>query len=73
MKYKINNLEASASDQHDAWSETKFKEGWVYGEVKDAEAKTHPCLVPYDELPVEQRAKDTLFANVVFSLINMQF
>ena len=39
--------------------------GWVYGEHKDEQRKTHPCIVPYDELPAAQRAKDALFlANV---------
>jgi hypothetical protein len=42
--------------------------GWVYGEVKDAEKKTHPCILPYDELPLQQRTKDYLFKQVVDSL-----
>lgn len=46
---------------HESWSAQKVAAGWVYGEVKDAEAKTHPCLVPYAALPPEQQAKDALF------------
>jgi hypothetical protein len=37
----------------------------VYGEVKDAVAKTHPCMVPYDDLPEFQRKKDALFLAIV--------
>jgi hypothetical protein len=37
----------------------------VHGEVKDAAAKTHPCLVDYADLPHEQKVKDDLFAAVV--------
>lgn len=46
---------------HESWLAEKVKEGWVYGEVKDVEKKTHPCMVPYDKLPPEQQAKDHLF------------
>ena len=36
--------------------------------VKDAERKEHPCCVPYDALPVEQKTKDYLFRAVVHAL-----
>jgi len=50
---------------HDRWAAHKAADGWVHGEVKDGAAKTHPCLVPYAELPEVQRVKDDLFAAVV--------
>ncbi len=52
---------------HEAWVAGKVASGWVYGPVKDAGADppTHPCLVPYAELPVDQRAKDALLVAVV--------
>jgi hypothetical protein len=53
---------------HEGWSQVKLLDGWKYGPVKDAEAKTHPCLVPYAELPAEQRVKDYLFKAVVTTL-----
>ncbi len=34
----------------------------------DPIAKTHPCLVPYGELPPEQKAKDELFLSIVRAL-----
>lgn len=43
----------------------RLQNGWTYGPVKDVEAKKHPNLVPYDELPPDQRAKDILFVNTV--------
>jgi hypothetical protein len=45
---------------HNNWMETKKKEGWVYGPVKDFEKKTHPDMVPYDELIEVERAKDDM-------------
>lgn len=53
---------------HASWMDAKLKEGWVYGEVKDTEKKTHPCLVPFTELPKEQQFKDALFRAIVLSL-----
>ena len=65
VKYRIENPEATPEDQHNAWSADKRRDGWTYGDVKDAEKKTHPCLVPYDQLPFDQRVKDHVFAAIV--------
>ena len=50
---------------HANWLAQKVKDGWVYGEVKDAEAKTHPCILPYQLLPDIQQFKDKLFTVIV--------
>ena len=50
---------------HESWTKHRTEHGWVYGEVKDPEKKTHPCLVTYAQLPVEQRVKDTIFHGTV--------
>jgi hypothetical protein len=55
---------ATPEQQHQAWVDHKVKDGWVYGEVKDPEQKTHPCLVPYPDLPAFQKAKDDLYIAV---------
>lgn len=56
------------ADLHAAWSASRVAEGWVYGTTKDLVAKTHPCLVPYDELPEAQRRKDALFQSVALAM-----
>tara|TARA_R100001132_G_scaffold26725_2_gene29144 strand:+ start:203 stop:751 length:549 start_codon:yes stop_codon:yes gene_type:complete len=56
-------------DSHRSWLELKEKEGWTYGETKDPDNKTHPCMVPFEELPSEQQTKDYLFLSVVQSLM----
>lgn len=50
---------------HNNWLEEKTRDGWKYAEVKDPEKKEHPCFVPYDMLPVEQRQKDFIFGAIV--------
>lgn len=66
--FRLNNPDAAPSAQHDAWSAEKIADGWVYGEVKDAEKKTHPCLVPFEQLPEFQQKKDKLFQAIVDAL-----
>ena len=68
VEFHLANPDASPSASHDNWLKQKLDEGWTYGEVKDPEKKEHPCCVPYEKLPVEQRAKDYLFRQVVHSL-----
>ena len=62
------NPDAPDSAQHDAWMADKLAAGWTYGDAKDAEKKTHPCIVPFDALPRDQQAKDYIFRAVVHCL-----
>ena len=55
---------------HESWMAQKLADGWVYGEVKDAEKKEHPCIVPFADLPVEQQAKDYIFAAIVRTAVS---
>lgn len=57
----------TSEEMHESWLKQKLEEGWVYGKVKDPEAKTHPCIMRYDQLPKFQRTKDALFKAVVDS------
>ena len=68
VKFRLENPDAPASAMHDNWSKEKVDDGWVYGEVKDVEKKTHPCLVPFEELPLFQQKKDKLFSAIVDAL-----
>lgn len=68
VRFRLNNPDAPQSAQHDQWMKSRLESGWVYGETKDAAAKTHPCLVPYDQLPLVQQKKDALFQAIVDAL-----
>lgn len=65
VKFHRDNPDAPPSASHESWMKEKVDTGWTYGPTKDAVAKTHPCLVPYDQLPAEQRAKDYVFSAIV--------
>ncbi len=69
VMFCIEHPEAPPSANHDSWMAEKIAAGWVHGMVKDADAKTHPCIVPYDELPPDQKAKDYVFKAIVGAMI----
>lgn len=54
---------------HEVWAAHKRAAGWVYGEVKDADKKTHPCLVPFCALPPHQQLKDHVFFQVATHML----
>lgn len=51
-------VEEMSKNVHDVWAETRIKQGWTYGEQRNDELKTHPCLVPYEDLPEEEKEYD---------------
>lgn len=61
----------SPHGSHVNWLEEKEKDGWKYGPEKNPELKTHPCFMPFDELPAQQQFKDHLFFNIVFRLLQV--
>lgn len=68
VKFHLEHPDASPSASHESWLKQKTEEGWKYGAVKNPETKEHPCFVPYEQLPTEQKSKDYLFKQVIDSL-----
>lgn len=68
VRFHLEHPDAPPSASHESWLQQKAADGWKYGEVKNPDTKEHPCFVPYNELPVEQRSKDYLFKQIVESL-----
>lgn len=50
--------EKMAENVHDVWAETRIQQGWSYGPKRNDSLKQHPCLVPYDNLPDEEKEYD---------------
>jgi hypothetical protein len=71
VRFHVQNPEAGDSASHDNWMKEKVDAGWVYGPEKlpDATPPTHHCIVPFEQLPPEQQAKDRLFRAIVHALI----
>ncbi|MCR4958659.1 MAG: Ryanodine receptor Ryr, partial [Prevotella sp.] len=51
-------VEQMAKNVHEVWAETRIAQGWTYGEQRNDALKTHPCLIPYEDLPEEEKVYD---------------
>lgn len=67
--HHLEHPQAPDGAAHNAWLAEKRAQGWSYGEAKDAEAKTHPAMVPFDELSPERKAKYRIARAVVLSIV----
>lgn len=75
IQFHLDNPDAGDSASHDSWMKQKLDAGWVYGTVKDPEASppTHPCIVPFGDLPLVDQTKDALFRSIVHAILADQF
>lgn len=60
VRFGLQNPDATPESNHENWMKCKIEQGWVYGEVKDLEKKTHFDLVPFDELTKVEKDKDIM-------------
>jgi len=68
VRFHLENPGASDNHSHEEWMREKLKDGWGYGFEKDESTKKHPCLVPFNELPLNQQIKDKLFRQAVHAM-----
>ena len=52
---------SSPPELHGGWVQAYIDMGWTYGPVRDTEAKTHPDMVPFDQLEQREQDKDAVF------------
>jgi len=68
-KELLELTEQIAENVHENWAAGRIAEGWIYGENRDNEKKTTPCLVPYSELPDSEKEYDRNTAIQTLKLI----
>lgn len=51
-------LEAMAKNVHEVWAQTRIAQGWKYGPERNDAEKRHPMLIPYEELPEDEKVYD---------------
>lgn len=61
--------EKIAENVHENWALGRIAEGWTYGDVRNDAEKTTPCLVPYSELPENEKEYDRTTALETIKLI----
>ena len=61
--------ELLAKNTHDTWAAQRLADGWRYGEQRDDAKKLHPCLIPYEELPEEEKEYDRKTATEALKLL----
>lgn len=72
VKAHLRAPDLSPRQSHENWMAYKKATGWKYGPTKDVAKREHPCMVEYDRLPPEQRAKDYIFKGVVVAIAREQ-
>jgi hypothetical protein len=65
VRHRLANPGLSPADMHENWLADKEAKGWRYGVMKNPVTKEHPCMVPWNDLPIEERLKDVLFSAIV--------
>ena len=68
-----DQLEALAESVHDRWAYERLREGWVWGEIRNDQEKTTPCLIPYAALPEEEKAYDRSTAQQTVEALRQQY
>lgn len=68
VEFLLKNPDAPPGASHNQWMERKLADGWTWGAVKNMEAREHPALVHFDELPEDVKRKDVLFCSIVKAL-----
>jgi hypothetical protein len=46
-----------------------MQDGWTYGPHRDDAKRTHPCLVPYEQLPESEKEYDRVMVNEALKAI----
>lgn len=62
-------MEQIAENVHENWAKSRMDQGWVLGQARSDAAKTHPCLIPYEQLPEVEKDYDRRTATETLKLI----
>lgn len=63
---------ALAKHKHEDWMRERTDAGWRYGTKFDSDEKTHPLLMPWDQLPNRYKAPDMDWPQKLVTMLNDQ-
>ncbi len=58
FSFTRSEIEFLAEREHELWVAERLQKGWKYGSVRDDQQKIHDCIIPWEQLPEDQREKD---------------
>lgn len=61
--------ESIAENVHNVWAAYRILDGWTWGKERNDSLKTHPCLIPYNDLPESEKEYDRKTAIETLKLI----
>jgi serine phosphatase RsbU (regulator of sigma subunit) len=64
-----HEIETMARIEHDRWCWERRLAGWSFAKVRDNTRKLHNCLIPFDNLPEEEKGKDRDLVGLIPSLL----
>jgi serine phosphatase RsbU (regulator of sigma subunit) len=70
LQLSKREVELMSGIEHLRWSWDKRLNGWTYGSKKDNKRKTHPGLVPFDELSESEKEKDRELVRLIPAILN---
>ena len=62
-------LESLARNAHEIWAQQRLRDGWTYGAHRDDVKRTHPGLVPYENLSESEKEYDRVMVNETLKAI----
>jgi len=69
VKFHAENPNATPADSHEHWRKYMEARGYQYGDERNIKEKTHPAMIPFNQLPPELQAPHHLFASICKSMI----
>lgn len=76
-EWALKNPDATAEENHMNWCKAKVEQGYLYGKTLDTERKTHPSLVPFEDLDLTEQTKDKMdllmvrLADKLYNMLDM--
>lgn len=71
-KYMYMDKLPTPEEAHESWVQSYYKMGWKYGNIRNTEKKTHPDLIPFEQLPQAEKDKDAIFLSFVWLAKKLQ-
>ncbi len=65
-----DEIETMARVEHIRWCWDKILHGWIHGKVKDERKKTHPAIIPYEDLSESEKEKDRELVRLIPALLH---